>query len=299
MSLAMCAAPFDNDKNGSDEINNMGSISSGGSNGSGGGGSGANTAAAGVYRTRMTQSHNKTQKRTPPTEKALSVIQSMHNLPQSSSELADFSPLPPPSSAGVESTILRDQGIALKNRVSSSSSSSPPSLSSSQSTMNHNPHSNVSSNMRSNQYSNLDGYGDNTEEGFENHDLMVGVAGRASPHHSHIPDEFYNNHIPNYEEMYKRSGIKPPTAASHSQHRGGSMSNINTYNRNFDTDNNNNTHSSNSMLVDKLNYMIHLLEENQDERTNNVTEEVILYSFLGIFIIFIVDSFTRVGKYTR
>jgi hypothetical protein len=45
--------------------------------------------------------------------------------------------------------------------------------------------------------------------------------------------------------------------------------------------------------------MINLLEEQQDERTNNVTEEVILYSFLGIFIIFLVDSFARVGKYTR
>ena len=45
--------------------------------------------------------------------------------------------------------------------------------------------------------------------------------------------------------------------------------------------------------------MINLLEERQDERTNNVTEEVVLYSFLGIFIIFIVDSFARVGKYVR
>jgi hypothetical protein len=53
------------------------------------------------------------------------------------------------------------------------------------------------------------------------------------------------------------------------------------------------------LLLQKLNYMIHLLEEKQDERTNNVMEEVVLYSFLGIFIIFIVDSFTRVGKYTR
>jgi hypothetical protein len=45
--------------------------------------------------------------------------------------------------------------------------------------------------------------------------------------------------------------------------------------------------------------MINLLEEQQDERTNNVTEEVVLYSFLGIFIIFIVDSFSKVGKYVR
>jgi hypothetical protein len=53
------------------------------------------------------------------------------------------------------------------------------------------------------------------------------------------------------------------------------------------------------ILLQKLNYMISLLEEQQDEKTSNVTEEVILYSFLGIFIIFIVDSFARVGKYVR
>lgn len=56
---------------------------------------------------------------------------------------------------------------------------------------------------------------------------------------------------------------------------------------------------TNQVLIDKLNYMINLLEEQQDERTNNVTEEVILYSFLGVFIIFIVDGFARVTRYTR
>lgn len=59
------------------------------------------------------------------------------------------------------------------------------------------------------------------------------------------------------------------------------------------------TNIGSDVLINKLNYMIHLLEEKQDERTNNVTEEVVLYSFLGIFIIFIVDSFSRVGKYVR
>lgn len=57
--------------------------------------------------------------------------------------------------------------------------------------------------------------------------------------------------------------------------------------------------TQNDILLEKLNYMITLLEQQQDDRTNNVTEEVILYSFLGIFIIFIVDSFARVGKYVR
>ena len=56
---------------------------------------------------------------------------------------------------------------------------------------------------------------------------------------------------------------------------------------------------SQDVLLNKLNYMISLLEDKQDEKTNNVTEEVILYSFLGIFIIFIADTFVRVGKYVR
>ena len=60
-----------------------------------------------------------------------------------------------------------------------------------------------------------------------------------------------------------------------------------------------NMNINNDVLLNKINYMINLLEDQQDERTNNVTEEVVLYSFLGIFIIFVVDSFARVGKYTR
>ena len=52
-------------------------------------------------------------------------------------------------------------------------------------------------------------------------------------------------------------------------------------------------------LLDKLNYMIHLLEEQKDEKTGHIMEELILYSFLGVFMIFIVDSFARAGKYVR
>ena len=58
-------------------------------------------------------------------------------------------------------------------------------------------------------------------------------------------------------------------------------------------------YQSSDVLLQKLNYMISLLEDQKDEKTNNVTEEVILYSFLGIFIIFMADTFVRAGKYTR
>ena len=56
---------------------------------------------------------------------------------------------------------------------------------------------------------------------------------------------------------------------------------------------------SNQVLIEKLNYMINLLEEQQEQKTGSATEEVVLYSFLGVFIIFVVDSFAKVGKYTR
>ena len=42
-----------------------------------------------------------------------------------------------------------------------------------------------------------------------------------------------------------------------------------------------------------------LLEEQQNEKTNHITEELILYLFLGIFIIFVLDSFARASKYIR
>jgi len=58
-------------------------------------------------------------------------------------------------------------------------------------------------------------------------------------------------------------------------------------------------HGNKNELLEKLNYMIHLLEENKDEPTGHVTEELILYCFLGVFVIFTIDSFARVGKYIR
>jgi hypothetical protein len=54
-----------------------------------------------------------------------------------------------------------------------------------------------------------------------------------------------------------------------------------------------------SKVIEKLNYMIHLLEQQQNEKTGHVMEELILYTFLGVFVIFVVDSFARSGKYVR
>ena len=52
-------------------------------------------------------------------------------------------------------------------------------------------------------------------------------------------------------------------------------------------------------LEKKLNYLIQILEVQKDQRTEYISEEIILYMFLGIFIVYTIDSFVRVGKYTR
>lgn len=57
--------------------------------------------------------------------------------------------------------------------------------------------------------------------------------------------------------------------------------------------------STQKELLTKLNYMIHMLEEQQEQKTGSVIEELILYCFLGVFIIFTIDSFAKVGRYTR
>ena len=63
--------------------------------------------------------------------------------------------------------------------------------------------------------------------------------------------------------------------------------------------NNTSETTSDNYLFKKINYMIHLLEEQQDIKQGSTTEELVLYCFLGVFVIYLVDSFVKVGKYTR
>ena len=93
--------------------------------------------------------------------------------------------------------------------------------------------------------------------------------------------EYYRKLVPNYNPV-KNENNKTYYPVS---------SNTNT-NMSYSND-------SNQVLIEKLNYMINLLEEQQDQKTGTATEEVVLYSFLGVFIIFVVDSFAKVGKYVR
>lgn len=70
------------------------------------------------------------------------------------------------------------------------------------------------------------------------------------------------------------------------------LNNENNYNKQY-------VSASNEELLKKIDNILFLLEEQRETRTNYVTEELILYLFLGIFVIYLVDSFVKVGKYIR
>ena len=57
--------------------------------------------------------------------------------------------------------------------------------------------------------------------------------------------------------------------------------------------------NGNDKVMDRLNYMTQMLESLQMEKTNHITEEFVLYCLLGVFMIYIVDGFSRGGKYVR
>jgi len=57
--------------------------------------------------------------------------------------------------------------------------------------------------------------------------------------------------------------------------------------------------NTDNKIIDRLGYIVHLLEEQQNEKTSNILEEYVLYILLGTFVIFVVDSFSRGGKYIR
>jgi hypothetical protein len=231
MSLAMCAAPFDNDNTSNND----------------------NATSTNVERKR--QQHNRTQKRNPPSEKVNSMLEKIHanlynednnllgNYPaahENNEQQRIFNPPPKPESMG-------GYKIATKE--------------------NKEPMTTL-------------GGGNQPHPNYEKDNLELNNI-QANYGDSKSADEYYKKMIPNYKEQ-GHGQIQGHTRGYPGVGTTGNYDNV-----------------ANDVLIQKLNYMIHLLEEQQDEKTNNVTEEVILYSFLGIFIIFVCDSFARVGKYVR
>jgi hypothetical protein len=55
----------------------------------------------------------------------------------------------------------------------------------------------------------------------------------------------------------------------------------------------------NSEMLNKINRMIDMFEEQREIKTSKKNEEIVLYCFLGVFTIYILDSFVSIGKYSR
>jgi hypothetical protein len=227
MSLAMFAAPFNENSSNDDNLIN-----------------------------KKKQTHNKTQKTYSKdifnSEKVKSVLEEIHNNSNVEDEekdtLGEFNPPPMPESAGVTKT-----------------------------------NSTIETMMnRSNEQNNI----------------MFRTLGKApKPNNEEENTLDLNNYTSNYGDNKSAEEYYNNIIGKYSKNR--NPSNQSYYNYNNNNNSNNTANGSQDILLQKINYMINLLEEQQDERTNNVTEEVVLYSFLGVFIIFIVDSFAKVGKYVR
>lgn len=280
MSLAIFAAPFENDN----DFNNN--------------------------NINQKKSHNKTQKRydnyignnngnntynrangigysnsETTSSKVKNVLQLIHNKMEEESGdddsgLGDFNPPDKPISSGVERTITTEQ---MQNRISDANIASMNMYKNQQQTT-QNMYSPGTFDSGQAQPQLIDESGTS----FDINSLKTNYGDKQST------EAFYKKYVPNYsgnnstannrqfsspeEQRYDKQITNTQTTLSSSQ---GGISPVN------------------ETILKKLNYMIHLLEESHDEKTGHVTEEVILYCFLGIFVIFIVDSFVKVGKYSR
>lgn len=53
------------------------------------------------------------------------------------------------------------------------------------------------------------------------------------------------------------------------------------------------SYNNNDVLIKKMDYMIHLLEQQQESKSSSIWEDVILYGFIGLFLIFLCDCAFR------
>jgi hypothetical protein len=226
MSLAMFAAPFDDNIEGFD----------------------TNSDIMNKKRRAHTRTQKSHTKENFDTNKVNSVLEKIHNnLDNDDDDKDTFNPPPKAESAGVQKT----KELKPESMISMGMSSNNDSMFR---TLGRAPQPNYENtdNLDLNDYSN---YGDKKSI-----------------------EEYYKNILPGYMAQQNPANRPYYNSASFRDNLQGSNQDV---------------------LLQKLNYMITLLEDQQDERTNNVAEEVVLYSFLGIFIIFIADTFVRAGKYVR
>jgi hypothetical protein len=227
-------------------------------------------------RTALNNNHNRTQKRVLSDfnpEKVNSVLESIYSTMDVTGELADYNP--------------RDIGNTLQKVLPINPLKPPESAKSGYNNMNNGKDltknnsregmSNITNNGSGSSNSNS-----SVPQPLHNDSMELQELNQAFLNDAQVRD-YYRKLSPTYNPH------KPLSTDNSNSTKGSGDIKISDYSNN----------GNNDILLNKLNYMINLLENQQDDRTNNVTEEVVLYSFLGVFIIFVVDSFARVGKYVR
>ena len=213
------------------------------------------------------QNHTKTQKfRHPPSEfnsqKVNSVLESIHNsTPDDDNELGNY------SGNGTQVNARHSESFKPLNPLDSQYFPEKPVSVGGERTKKQEGMSNIDQGL--------------IPQPVDNDDLKLQELQSAFMNNAQVRD-YYRKLVPNYPTQPKSEYNKNYYQPSQGQGQETSYSN-----------------DSNQVLIEKLNYMINLLEEQQDQKTGSVTEEVVLYSFLGVFIIFVVDSFAKVGKYVR
>jgi hypothetical protein len=119
-------------------------------------------------------------------------------------------------------------------------------------------------------------------------DMDVSFNSESKPNVNYKANDYVSSIYSNYNKSYDTPNEilnKPYYIPNKNNY----ITNINPSNNQFNND----------KIMERINYMIHLIEETKLEKTSNITEEFILYTFLGIFVIFVVDSFSRSRRYTR
>jgi hypothetical protein len=106
-----------------------------------------------------------------------------------------------------------------------------------------------------------------------------------------------------YLSSYSSSNyVVPPNISQYSYPTMQPSTNVTSMEQMFSTDavgNYMENDRTQQILLEKINYMIYLLEQQKKEKSKHTTEEFVLYSFLGVFVIYIADSFARSGRYIR
>uniref|UniRef100_A0AB39JDL7 Uncharacterized protein n=1 Tax=Florenciella sp. virus SA2 TaxID=3240092 RepID=A0AB39JDL7_9VIRU len=127
--------------------------------------------------------------------------------------------------------------------------------------------------------------------------------GDVSKIHENLEKNIKNENEDTLANFYSNELTKDMSNIESKQvlHQNNNVSNDYMISNNLNLDKINHMYKSGNRdeLLEKLNYIINLFENEKEIKTNKKNEEVVLYCFLGIFIIYVLDSFVSIGKYKR